>query len=200
MTGVYKVLSHCSEIDPQWTHEYEVPHDLWDFFWQPKISQLLPMQEKHNRCEACTAITHKFGKCPYLRVHLRSNSGQCEACIMGHNQTVKAPVTLWLVTILAKEPTVTKYTPNAPRRLLLPLPYLPLLATRLTAYMFTHHLVLVPREWWLTRQPMQEAMYADLWSTILVARFLVQYLQPCSHFRWRPLRTILWVTNLLAEM
>ena len=27
-----KVLSHCPDIDREWTHEYEVSHDLWDFF------------------------------------------------------------------------------------------------------------------------------------------------------------------------
>ena len=25
------MLSHCPQIDPQWTHEYEASHDLWEF-------------------------------------------------------------------------------------------------------------------------------------------------------------------------
>ena len=48
-----KAMSHCPEIDPKWTHGNEVLHDLWEFFWQPKIpqrlSKLMLMQEKHNQ-------------------------------------------------------------------------------------------------------------------------------------------------------
>ena len=82
----FKAVSHCPNVDPQWTHEYIPSAAPSGIFGMPKLLRcllkLMQTQEKHNQVQmmAYDALMNvpMFFQCSYD--HFRT-LGECEACL-----------------------------------------------------------------------------------------------------------------------